>query len=83
MKAPKIPSFFKTSESKKFSFKARYYDEKKERREQLLKTKQPNKKFHRSYIKNKQKGKKLTIILLIIILSLLAFKFITNLPYLH
>ena len=37
MQAPKIPSIFKASSSKSFSFKPRYYDEKKERREQLEK----------------------------------------------
>jgi hypothetical protein len=37
MQAPKFPSFFKTSASKSFSFTPRYYDERKERREQLKK----------------------------------------------
>jgi len=37
MQAPKLPSVFKSPNSKYFSFKPRYYNEKKERREQLLK----------------------------------------------
>ena len=37
MQAPKLPSFFKAPNSKYFSFKPRYYNENKERREQLLK----------------------------------------------
>ena len=38
MQAPKLPSFFKASSSKLFSFKPRYYDERKERHEKFQKT---------------------------------------------
>ena len=37
MQAPKLPSFFKVPNAKYFSFKPRYYNENKKRREQLLK----------------------------------------------
>ena len=36
MQAPKLPSFFKAPNAKLFSFKPRYYDQNKERREQLI-----------------------------------------------
>lgn len=35
MKAPKLPSIFKQSQAKGFEFKPRYYDERKERIENL------------------------------------------------
>ena len=76
MKAPKIPSFFKSSKIKPFSFKPRYYDEIKERHKQLNQIKK-NIKFKNIYAK-KEKGRNFRIILLIIILSLLAYKIITN-----
>ena len=62
MKAPKIPSFFKSSKIKHFSFKPRYYDKIKERHKQLNQIKK-NIKFKNIYA---------------IILSLLAHKIITN-----
>ena len=77
MKAPKLPSFFKASNVKLFSFKARYYNEMKERREQLLKEKKTPLKFKRNNLKSSpQKARKFRILFLIIILSLLAYKLI-------
>ena len=78
MKAPKIPYFFKSSEIKKFTFKPRYYDEIKERYKQLNENKKSNIKFKRIYSKRNEKGRNFRIIFLIIILSLLAYKFIIN-----
>ena len=78
MQAPKIPSIFKASSSKSFSFKPRYYDEKKERREQLEKGTKATIKFNRNHIKKQSKGRTMRIVFLIIILSLLAYKFIIN-----
>ena len=77
MQAPKLPSFFKAPNAKLFSFKTRYYNEMKERREQLLKEKKTPLKFKRGNLKHpSQKGRKFRILLLIIILSLLAYKLI-------
>ena len=79
MKAPKIPSFFKTPNAKNFSFKPRYYDQNKERREQLIKEGKSPLKFKRNKIKHPaQKGRKYRILFLIIILSLLAYKLLIN-----
>ena len=71
MKAPKIPSIFKGTENKKFSFNARYYNKRKE-------LKKLNIKFNRHYTKKQEKGRNIKIILLIIILSLLAYNIIIN-----
>jgi hypothetical protein len=79
MKAPKIPSFFKAPNAKNFSFKPRYYEQNKERRDQLMKEGKLPLKFKRNKIKHPpQKGRKYRIIFLIIILSLLAYKLLIN-----
>ena len=79
MQAPRIPSFFKSPNAKKFSFKPRYYDERKERRKQLLKEEKNPLKFKRTNLKTSvQKGRKYRILFLIIILSLLAYKLLIN-----
>jgi hypothetical protein len=79
MKAPRLPSFFKSPNAKNFSFKPRYYDQKKERREQLIKQGKSPLKFKRNKIKHPvQKGRKYKILVLIIILSLLAYKLLIN-----
>lgn len=79
MQAPKLPSFFKTGNSKRFLFKPRYYDERKERIEQLKKEGESPLKFKRQKLKYPlQKGRGRKILFLIIILSLLAYKFIIN-----
>tara|TARA_B110000459_G_scaffold174666_1_gene197552 strand:- start:3 stop:242 length:240 start_codon:yes stop_codon:yes gene_type:complete len=77
MQVPKLPSFFKATNAKYFSFKPRYYCEKKERREQLLKEEKSSLKFKRNNLKfPPQKVRKFRILFLIIILSLLAYKLI-------
>ena len=77
MQAPKIPSFFRSSNIKHFSFKTRYYNESKERREQLVKEGKSPLKFKRNKFKfPSQKARKFRILFLIIILSLLAYKLI-------
>ena len=78
MRAPKLPSFFNSKNPKGFIFKPRYYDERKEWI--YKKNTHINKKIKftsKSTIKQ-QKGRNIRIIFLIIILSLLAFIFITN-----
>tara|TARA_B100000945_G_C20173373_1_gene498854 strand:+ start:354 stop:584 length:231 start_codon:yes stop_codon:yes gene_type:complete len=76
MKAPKIPSFFKVPISKSFSFRPRYYDERKERHAKTKKN--INISLNRNQTTKVEKGRNARIILLIIILSLLAYKFIIN-----
>jgi hypothetical protein len=79
MQAPRLPSFFKTPNTKNFSFKPRYYDQNQERREQLLKEGKSPLKFKKNKVKHPaQKGRKYRIIFLIIILSLLAYKLLIN-----
>ena len=78
MQAPRIPSFFKTSSAKSFSFIPRYYDEHKERRERLKNGEEASIKFKRNHAKKQQKGRGIRIVLLIIVLSLLAYKLIIN-----
>ena len=79
MQAPRLPSFFKAPNAKNFSFKPRYYDQNKERREQLIKQEKSPLKFKRNKVKpSTQKGRKYRIIFLIIILSLLAYKLLIN-----
>lgn len=78
MKAPKIPSFFNSTNPKEFIFKPRYYNERKERI--YKKTTHINKKikFTSKSTIRQQKGRNIRIIFLIIILSLLAYIFINN-----
>ena len=78
MQAPRIPSFFKTSSAKSFSFIPRYYDEHKERRERLKNGEEASIKFKRNHAKKQQKGRGIRIVLLIFVLSLLAYKLIIN-----
>jgi hypothetical protein len=79
MQAPKLPSFFKAPNTKKFSFKPRYYDQNKERREQLIKEGKLPLKFKKNKVKNPaQEGRKHRILFLIIILSLLSYKLLIN-----
>ena len=78
MLAPKLPSLFKASSSKSFSFKTRYYDQEKERREQLHEGIKTNIKFNRNHSQRKEKGRKRRIVFIIIILSLLAYTVIIN-----
>ncbi len=79
MQAPKLPSFFKVPNTKNFSFKPRYYDQNRERREQLIKQGGSPLKFKRNRAKpSAQKDRKYRILFLIIILSLLAYKLLIN-----
>ena len=79
MQAPRLPSFFKAPNAKNFSFKPRYYDQNKERREQLIKQGKSPLKFKKTQVKpSTQKGRKYRILFLIIILSLLAYKLLIN-----
>tara|TARA_B100001758_G_C18332904_1_gene569873 strand:- start:1016 stop:1252 length:237 start_codon:yes stop_codon:yes gene_type:complete len=77
MYTPKLPSFFKSYQAKKFNFIPRYYDAKKERKEELLNSKIKSIKFRRKSLpKNMKNERRYKIIFLIIILSLLSYKLI-------
>ena len=77
MQAPKLPSFFKTFNPRKFNFIPRYYDAEKERKEELLNPKRKTIKFKRkTLLKNTKNERKYKIIFLIIVLSLLSYNLI-------
>ena len=77
MQAAKLPSFFKATNTKYFSFKPRYYNERKDRRDKLLNEEKSHLKFKRNNLNSPpQKARKFRILFLIIILSLLAYKLI-------
>ena len=79
MQSPRLPSIFKSPQIRRFSFPVRYYDERKERRKQLLKEEKNPLKFKRNNLKTSvQKGRKYRILFLIIILSLLVYKLLIN-----
>ena len=78
MKAPKIPSVFKTPEIKPFSFIPRYYNDRKESHQVSRVEIKKNIKFNKNLTSKKEKGRHMKIIILIIILSLLFYNFIIN-----
>ena len=79
MQVPRLPSFLKTPTTKYFSFKPRYYNEIKERRESIAKAnKLPLTFEHKKRNHSLQKGRGYQIIFLIIILSLLAYKLLIS-----
>ena len=73
-----MPSFFKSIKPKTFNFKPRYYDETKQRIDQLEKGIKPNIQFNRNHSKKKEKTRKMKIVFIIILLSLLAYKLVIN-----
>jgi len=79
MQVPKLPSFFKTPTSKSFSFKPRYYNERKARKESIGGADEPSLTFeHTKRNHSSQKARGYQIIFLIIILSLLAYKLLIS-----
>ena len=46
MQAPKLPSFFKTPKHRRFNFKTRYYNEKKENLDKRVKNARSNIRFN-------------------------------------
>ena len=59
MKAPKLPSFFKTTKNKQFELPARYYDERKERIQAVIDkaNNQQNGNLERGHFANSWKKK--------------------------
>ena len=79
MQAPRIPSFFKTTKSKKFDYKPRHYDKRKEQLEQLKKEGKKQKRlFFSRKLRQSAKGKRTKNLLFIIIgLFLLSYLLLT------
>ena len=79
MQAPKIPSFFKTQKAKSFNFNPRYYNEREERKKNLKNDIKSSLRFNRTKVYYKrEKGRSYKILLLIIVLSLLAYKLLIS-----
>ena len=72
MKTHNIPSFFKTKQPNSFNFQARYYKE-----NYNSKNKKYNIDFKSKIYRKSEKMKNYRILLLIIILSLLSYQFLT------
>jgi len=80
MIAPKLPSFFKSVSHRRFNLKTRYYDERKEKKENLLSLKElKNKKME---LKNQwgpsirttsNKNSNRTILLIVLILLIISY----------
>ena len=78
MQAPRIPSFFKTPKSKKFDYKPRHYDKRKEQLEQLKKEGKKQQRLFFRKLKQSAQGKRTKNILFIIIgLFLLSYLLLT------
>ena len=77
MQAPKLPSIFKYKKNKRFRFSARYYDERKERIEQIKKGENAKIKIRhvQSSSFNKKRSLRLfSLLLILVIISLLILK---------
>ena len=70
MQAPRLPSIFKSPKIRRFSFPLRYYDERKERIEDLKKGKKTKIKFKNSgYSRtNTDRGKRLLLVIIALVL---------------
>lgn len=80
MIAPKLPSFFKTSPHRRFSFKARYYDKRKEELKKILDQSKPSiksGKFENHWGSNSRaqskKNSNRTILLIVIALLVVSY----------
>ena len=81
MIAPKLPSFFKSAPHRKFSFKARYYDKRKEELKQIIEQKKPSKesfKFNSKWepAQRAQSNKKSNRTILLIVFALLVVSYL-------
>jgi len=70
MQAPRLPSIFKSPKIRRFSFSIRYYDERKERIENLKKGKKAKIKFQnkRHFGINSGRGRKLLLVIIALVL---------------
>ena len=73
MQAPRLPSIFKSPKIRRFSFPIRYYDERKERIENLKKGKKTKIKFKSKGDSGTNTGRSKRLLLVIIALVLVTY----------
>jgi hypothetical protein len=73
MQAPRLPSIFKSPKIRRFSFSIRYYDERKERIENLKKGKKAKIKFQNNRHLGIHSGRGIRLLLVIIALVLITY----------
>ena len=73
MQAPRLPSIFKSPKVRRFSFPVRYYDERKERIENLKKGRKSKIKFKNNRYSGVNTGRGRRLLLVIISLILIAY----------
>ena len=73
MQSPRLPSIFKSPKVRSFSFPLRYYDERKERIENLKKGKKTKIKFKNSGYSRTNTGRSKRLLLVIIALVLITY----------
>ena len=77
MQAPKFPSIFKYKKNRRFKFSTRYYDERKERIEQIKKGQNPKinpDNIQSSSLKKRRSLRLFSLFLILIIITLLILK---------
>ena len=73
MQSPRLPSIFKSPKVRSFSFPLRYYDERKERIENLKKGKKTKIKFKGNGYSQTNTGRSKRLLLVIIVLVLITY----------
>ena len=73
MQSPRLPSVFKSPKVRSFSFPLRYYDERKERIENLKKGKKTKIKFKSNGYSRTNTGRSKRLLLVIIALVLITY----------
>ena len=73
MQAPRLPSIFKSPKIRRFSFPVRYYDQRKERIENLKKGKKTKIKFKSKGVSGTNTGRNKRLLLVIIALVLVTY----------
>ena len=73
MQAPRLPSIFKSPKVRRFNFSLRYYDERKERIEDLKKGKKTKIKFKSKGDSGRNTGRSKRLLLVIIALVLVTY----------
>tara|TARA_B100000700_G_C14943248_1_gene807837 strand:- start:740 stop:973 length:234 start_codon:yes stop_codon:yes gene_type:complete len=73
MQAPRLPSFFKSPNIRKFNFPNRYYDERKERIQNLKKREISKIKFKTNRISETKTNRSKKLLFIIIVLTLATY----------
>ena len=73
MQSPRLPSIFKSPKIRRFSFPVRYYDERKERIENLKKGKKTKIKFKSKGDSGTNTGRSKRLLVVIIALALVTY----------